>query len=69
MKRFPVLQQMVRQFGIEDGRLRLEWISASEGDVFVRVVNGMVEQVRALGPLAWKRRAGIEDRMQSPHAG
>lgn len=69
MKRFPALLALVQQFGIEPGRLRLEWISASEGDVFVRVVNEMTEQVRALGPLDWKRRAGIEDLTQSHTAG
>jgi F420-non-reducing hydrogenase iron-sulfur subunit len=57
MRRFPVMHRMLSQFGIEAERVRLEWISASEGDVFVRVVNEMVEQVRALGPLDWNRRA------------
>jgi F420-non-reducing hydrogenase iron-sulfur subunit len=69
MKRFPALKTLVGQFGIEEARLRLEWISASEGDVFVHVVNQMVEQVRGLGPLAWKHRAGVEDLLQTPHAG
>ena len=37
--------------GIEDERLRLEWISAAEGERVKTVVNDMVEKVRALGPL------------------
>lgn len=60
MRRYPALEKMVGQFGIEPERLRLEWISAAEGDVFVHVVNEMTEQVRALGPLDWKRRAAVE---------
>jgi F420-non-reducing hydrogenase iron-sulfur subunit len=59
MRRFPALEKMVAQFGIEPQRLRLEWISAAEGDVFVRVVNEMTAQVRALGALDWRRRAAV----------
>jgi coenzyme F420-reducing hydrogenase delta subunit len=36
--------------GIEEGRLRLEWVSASEGERFATVVKDMTEQVRKLGP-------------------
>jgi len=60
MRRFPVLKRMLRQWGIEEGRIRLEWISASEGDVFVKVVNEMTETVRALGPLDWRARTAQE---------
>jgi len=42
---------LLRQFGIDERRLRLEWISASEGEKFARVANEFTEQVRALGPL------------------
>ena len=51
LRRFKLLKQMLRQFGIEDERLRLEWISASEGDKVQKVINHMVDQVRKLGPL------------------
>jgi len=60
MRRFPVLKTMLGQFGIEPERIRLEWISASEGDVFVRVANEMTEAVRKLGPLNWKARAAFQ---------
>ena len=60
MRRFPALHAMLQQFGIEPDRVRLEWISASEGDVFVKVANDMTEKVRALGPLNWKTRAAFE---------
>ncbi|MBI5532735.1 MAG: hydrogenase iron-sulfur subunit [Deltaproteobacteria bacterium] len=56
MRRFPVLHTMLAQFGIERDRVRLEWISASEGDRFVEVANEMTETVRKLGPLDWKSR-------------
>ena len=38
--------------GIEDDRLRLEWISAAEGERVKTVINDMVAKVRALGPRA-----------------
>ncbi len=41
---------MLAQFGIEEERVRLDWISASEGDRFATLVNEMTEQVRKLGP-------------------
>ncbi len=45
---------MVKEMGIEDERLRLEWISAAEGERVRTVINDMVEKVRALGPLQIK---------------
>jgi F420-non-reducing hydrogenase iron-sulfur subunit len=51
LRRFELLRLTLRGFGIEDERLRLEWISAAEGDKVQRVCNEMAEQVRALGPL------------------
>ena len=38
---------MLAQFGIEDERVRLEWVSASEGDRFAAIVNDMTEQGQA----------------------
>jgi len=37
--------------GVEPQRIRLEWISASEGDRLPDVVNEMVTDLRQLGPL------------------
>lgn len=51
LRRFKLLKRLLSQLGIEDGRLRLEWISASEGDKMQRVCNEMAEEVRRLGPL------------------
>jgi F420-non-reducing hydrogenase iron-sulfur subunit len=51
LKRYSVLKTMLRQFGIEEDRLQLDWISASEGEKFVQVVSEMTERMRQLGPL------------------
>jgi F420-non-reducing hydrogenase iron-sulfur subunit len=47
-----LLKKMLAQFGIEEKRVRLEWVSASEGERFASIVNDMTEQVRALGPFS-----------------
>jgi F420-non-reducing hydrogenase iron-sulfur subunit len=54
LKRHIMLKQMIGQFGIEPERIRLEWISASEGDLFAKIVDNFTEQVKNLGPLNWK---------------
>ena len=43
---------MLSQFGVEEDRFRLEWVSASEGDRFASIVDDMTEKVRALGPFS-----------------
>ena len=51
LRRMTLLKKMLEQFGIEPERVRMECISASEANEFVKVVNEMTEQIRALGPL------------------
>lgn len=53
-KRIPVLRTLMTFAGLEPDRLRLDWVSASEGDRYSRIVNEFTEQVRALGPIQWK---------------
>jgi F420-non-reducing hydrogenase iron-sulfur subunit len=50
MRRFPLLKRLLDEYGIEEERVRLEWVSASEGQRFADIVNDMTERVRALGP-------------------
>lgn len=49
-RRILLLQRVLGQFGIEPNRLKLEWVSASEGDRFATVIREMVEEIRKLGP-------------------
>jgi len=57
LRRSKLLRKMLPQFGIEPERLRLEWISASEGERLRDVVNEFTEQIRRLGPLHRKEAA------------
>jgi len=50
LRRIMLLKKVLQQFGIEPERVRLEWISASEGDKFATVVKDMVEKIKKLGP-------------------
>ncbi|MEA2062714.1 MAG: hydrogenase iron-sulfur subunit [Gemmatimonadota bacterium] len=58
MRRFPMMMNLLDQYGIERDRVRLEWISASEGEKFASVVSEMTERLKELGPLNWKERSG-----------
>ncbi len=52
MRRFKLLERMLSDLGIEKERLRMEWISASEGNHLQHVVNEMTEQLRKLPKMA-----------------
>jgi F420-non-reducing hydrogenase iron-sulfur subunit len=54
LRRFRLLKRVLAQLGVEDERVRLEWISASEGDRVQHVIDEMTEQLRRLGP--WSRQ-------------
>jgi len=51
LRRVQLLHRLLKQFGIEEERLQLEWISASEGDKVQEIMNKMTEQIIQLGPL------------------
>jgi len=51
LRRFHLLKKMLRQFGIKDERLKLDWVSASEADKFVETIHAMVNEIKAIGPL------------------
>ena len=51
IKRVSLLKQMMKELGINDKRLRLEWISASEGRRFAQVIDEFTEEVRKFGKL------------------
>lgn len=50
-RRVAMLKQVLKALGVEEDRLRLEWISASEGRKFVEVINDFTEKIRGMGPL------------------
>ena len=45
-------REVLRLLGIDERRLRLKWISASEGAAFAEEVRSFVELLKELGKLA-----------------
>ena len=52
--RAEAIKLMLQDFGLEDERYRLEWVSASEGARFAKVVTDMVADLKKLGPSPYK---------------
>ena len=59
LRRFKLLQKMLDQYGIDRKRVRLEWVSAAEGEKYAQVVRSMTDEVRTLGPLNWKTKVEL----------
>lgn len=59
LRRFILFKRMLASLGIEESRVRLEWIAASEGEKVQRVINEMTDTVRRLGPLRLEQRQMI----------
>ncbi|MGA9056517.1 MAG: hydrogenase iron-sulfur subunit [Terriglobia bacterium] len=51
LRRVLLLKRILREFGVDERRLRLEWVSAAEGEKFAKVSTEFTEELRALGPL------------------
>ena len=50
LRRFHLLQKYIQQMGIEPERLKLEWISASEGKQYAELINSFTQTISELGP-------------------
>jgi len=49
-RRYMMLKTLLETIGIEPERLRLEWVSASEGSKYAAVVNDFTKTIYDLGP-------------------
>ena len=52
LRRIPLLKKMLKQLGIEEERVRLEWVSASEGAKFAEVTSNFTQAIKNLGPIS-----------------
>lgn len=50
LRRYYLLQKYIQQMGLKKERLRLEWISASEGKQFAELADEYTESIKELGP-------------------
>jgi len=49
-RKFTVLHEMLNFIGIDEKRVHFSWVSASEGEKFVEVINKVVNDIREAGP-------------------
>ena len=54
-RRFAVIKKVFQELGLEAERLRLSWVSASEGPRFQQVISEFTSDVTRLGPNEAKR--------------
>jgi F420-non-reducing hydrogenase iron-sulfur subunit len=52
LRRTIFLKKLLAQLGIDEKRLRLEWVSAREAEKFTRIISEMANELKALGPLS-----------------
>ncbi len=50
-QRMDVLSKLLVDLGFDERRLRVEWIAASEGEKFARIVKNFVDQLKEIGPI------------------
>ena len=50
-RRMELLKKLFKQVGMEEDRIMIEWVSASEGDRFGKIVNELTDKIKQLGPL------------------
>jgi F420-non-reducing hydrogenase iron-sulfur subunit len=55
LRRYHLLKKYLKQMGIEPERVKLEWISASEGKQYAELVNSFTQTIMELGPCHVKK--------------
>ncbi|HDM10236.1 MAG: hydrogenase iron-sulfur subunit [Deltaproteobacteria bacterium] len=54
---FKMAKELVGILGINQDRLRLEWVSSAEGARFAELATEFTEQIKKLGPSRLKQAA------------
>jgi len=62
-KRVRLMLKLLEDAGVDPKRLRLEWVSASEGEKFSKVVTEFTETIRKLGPSQVKKDATLKSKI------
>ena len=56
LRRFAMLKKIFEGVGLESDRLRLSWISASEGQKYAKVATEFTEKIKGLGENSTKSK-------------
>ena len=59
-RRVILLKRAISEIGLDPRRIRLEWISAAEGQRFARIITEFTEEIKKLGPNPLKL-SGVEN--------
>ncbi len=63
-RRWVIFQKLLEFVGIDSKRLHFSWVSASEGKKWVDVINGVIDTVRAQGPLNYCGRTHTSQQLK-----
>jgi F420-non-reducing hydrogenase iron-sulfur subunit len=55
-RRVKLLKEILPRFGLDERRVKLTWIGASEGVDFARTIKELVAEIKALGPSEAKKQ-------------
>ncbi len=53
-RRAEAITLMLQDFGLEEERFKLAWVSASEGPQFAKLMTEFTEQIKRLGPSPYR---------------
>jgi coenzyme F420-reducing hydrogenase delta subunit len=59
--RVEMTKKLIEGIGLDPDRLRLEWISASEGPIFAELIREFSEEIRKKGPNPLKEKLTISE--------
>ncbi|MDD1743172.1 MAG: hydrogenase iron-sulfur subunit [Methanomassiliicoccales archaeon] len=64
-RRMEMAHRLLKQTGLESDRLRLDWVSASEGEKFAGVVTDFVKVLKGMGPTPVTKDAKLKMRLEA----
>ena len=70
-RRITAVKYLLKNVGLDPERVRLEWVSVSEGPKFAQMVNEFTKTIKELGPnrlrVAYNERKNLRGRHSSVH--
>ena len=55
-RRFPLMKNLLEQIGVDPRRVRMSWVSASEGLKFAEIVGEITKDLQEIGPMQQFKR-------------
>ena len=56
-KRIAVIKRLLGYLGIDPRRVKLDWVSAAEGNRFAQIVTQFTEEMKMMGPFSLKEES------------